>query len=213
MANQAWQITAPGTLTLNSVGEIPRPGPKQVLLRVHAISLNFRDILVVDHSPAYPTTAIPNLIPGSDGAGVIESVGADSRWKAGDRVIVHPNSWYTGFDNKKFDINTVYGGGDVQGTMRGWMILGDEQMVKAPKGLSMEEASTMFTAGATAFRALFHGGVEVGPGTTVLTQGTGGVSCYAILVSHFIRWVCELVLKVVIAGCCGGCDGHRDFVF
>ena len=58
----------------------------------------------------------------------------------------------------------------------------DAMLVRVPDYLSMEEAATAFVAGVTAFRALFHGPMKLEPGMTVLTQGTGGVSCYAIQV-------------------------------
>ena len=72
MANQAWQIASAGKLVLNDLGPLPTPGPKEILVRVHAISLNYRDILVADHDPAYPLKAKENLIPGSDAAGIVE---------------------------------------------------------------------------------------------------------------------------------------------
>jgi NADPH:quinone reductase-like Zn-dependent oxidoreductase len=75
MANQAWQIPSPGKLAIGDLGPIPKPQANQVLVRVHAASLNYRDRLVVDHNPSYPTKAKKNLIPGSDGAGIVEAVG------------------------------------------------------------------------------------------------------------------------------------------
>lgn len=183
MANQAWQVTSPGTLTLNDLGPIPKPQAKQVLVRIYAVSLNYRDRLVIDHSSNYPTKAKENLIPGSDGAGIVEETGSDSIWKKGDRVIVQPNAWLKGFDGRDFDIITVLGGGEHDGTFRRWMVLDDQRLFRAPDELSLEEACTLHTAGATAYRSIFHGGMKLGPGIAILAQGTGGVSCYAILVS------------------------------
>ena len=188
MANQAWQITSPGVIGLNDLGPIPRPQAKQALVRIHAASLNYRDRLVIDHSKDYPTIAKQNLIPGSDGAGVVEAVGEGSVWKKGDRVVLQLNSWITGVDPRDFDITKTLGGGDVDGSFRRWAVVSDEWLFKAPDGLSLEEVSTMYTAGVTAFRSLMCEDVQIGPGTTVLTQGTGGVSCYAIMVS------CEQIL-------------------
>lgn len=183
MANHAWQITSPGTLTLNDLGDIPKPGKNEVLLRIHAAALNYRDKLVTDHSPHYPLKTKPKLILGSDGAGIIEAVGAGSSWQKGDRVVVHANTWLTGHNPRDYVFEKTLGGGDVDGTLRRWMVVNDEQLFKAPANLSLEEASTFFTAGVTAYRSIFYGGIDVGPGTTVLTQGTGGVSMYAIMVS------------------------------
>lgn len=181
-ANQAWQITSPSTLTLASLGPLPTPGPNEVLVRIAAFALNYRDKLVIDHSTTYPIIAEPNLIPGSDGAGTIESTGPESSWKKGDRVVVHPNSWLTGLDEREFKFDKTMGGGPMDGTFRRYMLLREDQIIRAPEGMSLEEAATLFTAGVTAYRGLFHNPVPVRPGMTVLTQGTGGVSCYAIMV-------------------------------
>ena len=127
-----------------------------------------------------------NLAPGSDGAGTVEEAGPNSIWKKGDRVIIQPSEWTSGYDERDFEIDTVLGGGEVDGTFRRWIVSNDSNLFKAPDALTFEEACTVHTAGVTAFRSLFHGGVELQPGTTVLTQGTGGVSCYAIMVSGSI---------------------------
>ena len=193
MANQAWQITSPGTITLKDVGDVPKTGPREALVKIHAASLNYRDKLVVDLNPAYPVKHKANLIPGSDGAGVVAESGSDSIWRKGDRIVVHPNTWTTGFNQLDYKLDETNGGGDFDGTLCRWMVVKDDRLFRAPKGLSMEEASTLFTAGVTAYRALFHGGVEVKSGMKVLTQGTGGVSCYAIMVHHpssFDRLAC-----------------------
>ena len=185
--NQAYQITSPGTLTLFDLGAPPKPGPNEILVRIAAFSLNYRDKLVIDHSRAYPILAVPNLIPGSDGAGTVHSAGSSSTWKAGDRVIVHPNTWLHGNDDREFKFDKTMGGGPTDGTFRRWMLLRDEQVVRAPDGLSLEEAATVFTAGVTAYRALFHNCTgPVKEGMTVLTQGTGGVSAYAIMVRRLV---------------------------
>ena len=163
---------------------IPTPGPKQALIRIHAAAYNYRDGLVVDHNPLYPIKHKANLVPCMDGAGMVEEAGEGSIWKKGDRVIIHPTSWLHGSDPCDFKLSECSGCGDVDGTLRRWMVWDDERLIKAPKGLSMEEASTMFTAGVTAYFSLFHGPIKLQPGMTVLTQGTGGVSCYAIQVSR-----------------------------
>lgn len=183
MANKAWQITPPGTISLNDAGPIPKPGPKQALVRIHAASFNYRDILVIDHNPAYPMKHKPNLTPGIDGAGTVEERGEGSIWKKGDAVIIQANSWKKGNDDRDFDLEKTLGGGQCDGTFRQWMLVEDDDIFKAPKGLSMEEASTIYCAGVTAYRALFYAGRTLKPGMTVLTQGTGGVSCWAIMVS------------------------------
>ncbi|KAK0261752.1 hypothetical protein LTR91_011309 [Friedmanniomyces endolithicus] len=181
MANQAWQITSAGTITLKDLTTpVGKPGPKQVLIRIHAVAFNYRDVLIADHSPNYPIQAKPDLIPCSDGAGIVEEAGSESVWTKGDRVMFLPNSWLSGADPRNFKLNEVLGGGDLDGTLRRWVVWDDDRLIKAPAGLSMEEAATIFTAGVTAWAGLFHGPMKLEPGMTVLTQGTGGVSCYGI---------------------------------
>lgn len=182
MTYQAWQIASPGKLNLATLSPIPKPGPKQILVRIHAAALNYRDILVINHDPNYLIKGKENLIPGADGAGEVHEVGEGSSWQKGDRVIVHPNSWMTGHDVADYRLDKTTGGGDVDGTFTQYMLLDDERVFRAPAHLTFEEVSTVVTAGVTAYNGLFYGEPKVGPGTTVLTEGTGGVSCYAIMV-------------------------------
>ena len=187
MSNQAWHIASPGHHVLATTGPPPTPGPNEVLVRIHAMSLNYRDILVADHSPDYPLLAKPNLVPGSDGAGIVESAGSASHWKSGDRVVLHPNTWLSG-SPRNYVFDQTLGGAERDGTFQKFMLIDEKLVVKAPESMSFGEASTLFTAGVTAWNALCYGneegnGVEFLKGKTVLTQGTGGVSCYAIQVS------------------------------
>lgn len=99
MSNQAWHITSPGVLSLQDLGpSLLKPGKKQVLIRIHAAAYNYKDKLVVDHSPHYPFKAKVDLVPCLDGAGVVEEAGPCSVWKKGDRVLIHPTSWLNGSD-------------------------------------------------------------------------------------------------------------------
>lgn len=184
MANSAWQISSPSVLTSSSSSLIPKPGRHQALVRIHAVSLNFRDILVLDHSTTYPISAKKDLIPCSDAAGIVEEAGEGSSWTKGDRVIPVPNTWVDG-DNRNYEFQKTAGGGEKDGFFAQWIVQDDALLVRAPENLSLVEAATLFTAGLTAFRALFFGPAVTEPGTTLLTQGTGGVSCFAIQVSQF----------------------------
>ncbi|KAK0333470.1 hypothetical protein LTR91_025847 [Friedmanniomyces endolithicus] len=74
-----------------------------------------------------------------------------------------------------------FAGTTADGMLRRWLVWDDDRLFRAPSHLSLEEASTLFVAGVTAYRALFYGSFRPQPGMTVLTQGTGGVSCFAIL--------------------------------
>lgn len=182
MSNKAWQIASAGVLQQVDLGPPPAPGPREVLFRIHAVSLNHRDKLVVEHTPPYPLEAKPGLIPCCDAAGIVEETGSDSRWARGESVILSPHTWLYGSDDRDFTYKHLLGGGDKDGTLRQYMIVSDEHLVKCPKRMTMDEAATLWTAGVTAYRALYYDGIPPQKGTTVLTQGTGGVSCYAIAV-------------------------------
>lgn len=151
-----------------------------------ANSLNFRDILVVDHNPEIPGIAAPNLVPCCDAAGVVEEARVGSRWKKGNKVFVHPNSWVSGLDVRSFDPTKTLGGGTADGKLRRWAVWQEDQLIAAPAGLSLAETSTLFTSGVTAWHVLMHGFLKLRPGMTLVTQGTGGVSCFAIMVRLII---------------------------
>ena len=128
-----------------------------------------------------PTSA--GLVPCGDAAGIVEEVGTESVWQVGDRVILHPNTWLNGRDERGFDITKAFGAGTVPGTLTEYMAVGDEQLIKIPEHLSLEEASALPTAGSTACHGLFFMVEQpIGEGTWVLVQGTGGVSTFAIQV-------------------------------
>ncbi|TVY28892.1 Zinc-type alcohol dehydrogenase-like protein [Lachnellula hyalina] len=169
-------------LTLNTL-PIPVPGPGEVLVRIRAAALNYRDILVVADSPLYTARTSAGLTPCADGAGTIEAVGPNSTWSdsIGEGVLLVNNTDWIDGDVEGYKVHHTLGCGGVQGTLRQYAVVSDEFVVRKPKNLGFEEAAAMVSAGGTAMNALLAGGV--GPGKTVLTQGTGGVSCFAILVS------------------------------
>jgi NADPH:quinone reductase-like Zn-dependent oxidoreductase len=199
----AWTIPATATKLSDLTKQekaIPTPGPKQVLLKLTAASLNYRDVLISTRSPQYPGNHKPDLVPGSDGAGIIYSTGADSAWtdKKGLAVIFNQNGWLSG-DFQNMDLSTILGGTSQDGTLQEYLVLPDEWIVAQPPSLSAVEAACLTTAGATAWFAI-RGGLDgrldgsVGDwkgawtdrrleGKWVLTLGTGGVSCFAIQVS------------------------------
>ena len=151
MANEAWQIKSPGKLALVDLGlPLLKLGPKQALVRVGAVALNYRDKLVVASSPDYPIPPEPDLVPCSDAAGVIEEVGEGSVWKRGDRVVVFPNTWRSGSDSRDLNMREIAGAGDQEGMLRRFLVWDDARLVAAPDGLAIEEASTLITAGLTA---------------------------------------------------------------
>ncbi|TVY14070.1 Zinc-type alcohol dehydrogenase-like protein [Lachnellula arida] len=160
---------------------IPAPGPGEVLIRIRAAALNYRDILVVADSPLYTARTSAGLTPCADGAGTIEAVGPNSTWSdsIGEGVLLVNNTDWIDGDVEVYKVHHTLGCGGVQGTLRQYAVVRDEFVVRKPKNLGFEEAAAMVSAGGTAMNALLVGGV--GPGKTVLSQGTGGVSCYAIM--------------------------------
>ncbi|MEU3186719.1 NAD(P)-dependent alcohol dehydrogenase [Streptomyces sp. NPDC006923] len=155
----------------------PEPGPGQILVRVSAVSLNFRDRAVAEGY--YTPEKMPrNLIPVSDAAGTVSAVGTGvSRFSVGDRVISHYASrWLDGTPPR--DLGDFTLGGPLDGGLAEYLLLDQDGAVATPPTLSDEEASTLPIAALTAWFALFErGGLE--PGQTVLVQGTGGVSVAA----------------------------------
>ncbi|KAK6434214.1 hypothetical protein LTR95_009606 [Oleoguttula sp. CCFEE 5521] len=181
--NRAWQIASPGKLVHADAGPCPSPGQHQVLVRIRAVSLNYRDLLCLDHSPNYPIKHKADLVPCLDGAGEIEAVGEGSQWKVGDRVIIQPNTWLTGTDPRSFKLNETIGAGEIDGTLQQYMVRDDSRVFKAPDRMTFEEACTLYTAGVTAWYSLNYGAPKLQAGGSILTQGTGGVSCYAIQIA------------------------------
>ena len=155
----------------------PRPQRGEVLVRVRAVSLNFRDIAMV--RGRYPRAAYPGLIPTSDAAGEIVEVGEGvTAFKAGDRVIgaFHPR-WFGGAPPSTALADSY--GAESDGWLCELKALSQEAVVAMPTNLSFEEAATLPCAGLTAWTAL-AGGKPIRAGQSVLVQGTGGVSIFAL---------------------------------
>ena len=160
-------------------GERPRPEPGhgEVLLEMKAASLNYRDLLTVKglYNPRQP---LP-LIPCSDGVGEVVAVGEGvSRVKPGDRLATLFCQKWRGGAPDKIKLRTTLGG-PLDGTLAAYMVLPEAGMVKVPEHLSDVEAATLPCAALTAWSALVTQG-NVGAGDTVLVQGTGGVSLFAL---------------------------------
>jgi NADPH:quinone reductase-like Zn-dependent oxidoreductase len=166
---------------LDSVKVAERPEPKpasgQVLLRMKAWSLNYRDLLVAK-GQYNPRLKLP-LIPLSDGVGEVVEVGAGvTRVRAGDRVAgAFMPGWVEGRPTDA-KTKTALGGG-VDGLLAEYAVLPGEGVVKVPPHLTDEEAATLPCAAVTAWNALVASG-DIHAGDTVLTQGTGGVSLFAL---------------------------------
>jgi NADPH:quinone reductase-like Zn-dependent oxidoreductase len=153
-----------------------QPGPGQVLIRVRATSLNYRDHLVA--TGRYFVAMDRNTIPLSDAAGEVAAVGAGvTRFKAGDRVAgTFLQVWKDGPRPARADALGV----PLDGTLAEYIVLNEDGVVGAPESLSFEEAATLPCAGVTAWNALMVAGRAVRPGDTVLCLGTGGVSMFAM---------------------------------
>lgn len=155
----------------------PSPGPGQAVVRVRACSLNFRDLLVARGS--YGRAVKAPLTPLSDGAGEVIAVGEGvTRVKPGDRVCgIFFQRWADGEIDDDKAVSAM--GGAIDGMLAEQVCLDAEGLVPAPPHLSFEEAATLPCAAVTAWNALFHSG-RLQPGESVLVQGSGGVSVFAL---------------------------------
>ena len=161
----------------------PEPGPFQVRVRVKATSLNFRDLMTVE-GQYNPKLKMP-LIPNSDGAGVVDAVGPGvTRVKVGDRVMsLFAQTWLAGEPTPNVRNGTV--GGPLDGALAQMMILDEDGVVPTPEHLTDEEAATLPCAAVTAWTALVTQGA-LKAGDTVLLQGTGGVSIFALQIARML---------------------------
>jgi NADPH:quinone reductase-like Zn-dependent oxidoreductase len=161
------------------VTEIQKPIPKrgEVLVRIKAVSLNFIDIGLANGSFYKDLPDLP-YTPLSDGAGIIEELGDEvSQWKVGDRVVVqYVQNWRKGNFEKEFNTRVSW---QTQGVLAEYVCLPHYGIVKAPENLSFEEISTLPIAAVTAWHALINQ-ANLQVGQSVLTQGTGGVSIFAL---------------------------------
>lgn len=155
----------------------PKPGPGQVLVKMRAFSLNYRDLLMVK-GQYNPKLKLP-LVPLSDGAGVVAEVGPGvTRVNAGDRVAGNfMQQWLSG-ELTDAKARSALGGG-IDGVLAEYVVFHEEGLVRVPEHLSDEEAATLPCAAVTAWNALITEG-QVQPGDTVLLLGTGGVSIFAL---------------------------------
>ncbi|KAF2473881.1 alcohol dehydrogenase [Lindgomyces ingoldianus] len=167
------------SLKLNEQAPVPQLGDKDVLVKIHAVSLNYRDLIIPKGK--YPFGVKDGVVPGSDGAGTVEAVGSRvTRFKPGDKVVTLFSQGHLGGSLDSHSIATGLGGA-VDGTLREYAAFDEQGLVHMPANLNWLEASTLSCAAVTAWNALY--GLEsraLKPGDTVLTQGTGGVSIFAL---------------------------------
>lgn len=176
---KAYHVTK-GSTSLDGLVQVerdePRPGPGQVLVRVRATSLNFRDLALVTGN--YPGGAVQrDLVPLSDGAGEVAEVGEGvTRFAAGDRVAgTFFQTWAEGRPPK----GMAPLGSPLDGMLAEYVVLDEAGLVAVPAHLSWEQAASLPCAGVTAWNALMASD-RILPGETVLLLGTGGVSIFAL---------------------------------
>ncbi|PZP47675.1 MAG: NAD(P)-dependent alcohol dehydrogenase [Azospirillum brasilense] len=181
---RAYQLSQAGAienLTLTNL-ERPQPGRRQVLVRIRAASLNYRDLIVA--TGRYGKAGVrPGLVPLSDGAGEVAEIGPDvTRVKPGDRVAgIFMQSWIAGPPDESYRATAL--GGSIDGVLAEYVLFEEEGLVHLPEHLSFEEGACLPCAGVTAWNAL-TALRPVGPEQTVLLLGTGGVSILALQFAH-----------------------------
>ncbi|MBB3452514.1 NADPH:quinone reductase-like Zn-dependent oxidoreductase [Rhizobium sp. BK313] len=158
--------------------EVPQAGRGQVAIRVHAVSLNFRDVLLADSTYGFPVRD-SRVIAASDGAGEIMAVGEGvTKWMVGDRVAGNFNqNWIGGAQPVDAFHHMLSGARD--GMLAETVVLNEEGVVAIPEHLSFEEAATLPIAAVTAWNSLY-GLKPLQAGQAVLTLGTGGVSIFVV---------------------------------
>ena len=162
----------------------PVPGPGQVVLKMKAFSVNYRDLLVVNGVGRWKPS-LPR-VPLSDGVGIVLTTGAGvSRVRVGDRVapIFYPK-WLDGRVASE-KMGSPLGGAVADGVLAEYTLLSEESVVDVPEHLSDEEAATLPCAAVTAWNSVVLSG-RITPGDTVVVLGTGGVSVFAL---HFAKFL------------------------
>ena len=181
---RAYRLQAAGIDGLAEVElPMPKPGPRQVLVKVAACSLNFRDLAIALGTYRMPTK--PDLVPLSDGAGEVVEVGPGvTRVKAGDRVAgCFFQRWFGGPPAADTHVSAL--GGGLDGMLAQYVVLEQDGVVALPAHLTFEEAATLPCAAVTAWHALAEH-ARIVAGETVLVQGTGGVSIFALQLARLM---------------------------
>ncbi|RDJ21789.1 NAD(P)-dependent alcohol dehydrogenase [Bosea caraganae] len=179
-----WAIDAIGRNNLAlSQAPIPEPKPGELLVRVAAVSLNYRDKLVLESGMGLPL--VFPFSPGSDMAGTVAAAGAGAtRFKPGERVITNFNAGWLEGKPAGTGRNPPYRslGGTFPGVLAEYVAFPEDWFVAAPKSLDDAEASTLPITGLTVWTSLIeYGGLQAGQ--TVLVQGTGGVALFGLQIA------------------------------
>lgn len=181
-----WQLKAAGRDNLEQVQTaIPTPAYGQILVKVAAVSLNYRDKLLVDNGFGMPETLLEPQVPASDLAGSVVAIGEGvTRFAPGDKVIsTFVPDWIDG--DGPGTARTPNGrtlGGPLQGVLAEYVAISEDWAAHAPKSLNHIEASTLPCAGLTAWTALVERG-KIKAGDKVVVLGTGGVSLFGMQIA------------------------------
>jgi len=161
--------------------DVPETGPGQVLVKMKAASLNFRDLKIM--KGVYARNPVLPVVLLSDGAGEIVEVGEGVKnVKPGDRVQpIYMEGWHTGPQSLRND-SWKGKGGEADGTAMEYAVYRADEVLPLPASLSYEEAACLPCAGVTAWNGLVYTG-HVKAGDTVLVQGSGGVSVVALQIA------------------------------
>lgn len=158
-----------------TAGQVPEPKANEVLVKVAAISLNYLDLMVINGDFR---NQLPH-VPGSDAAGTVVSIGTEvSSFLPGDAVSTHFTPGWQSGDLTPESLENRLGVGTT-GVFATYICLPETALVKSPANLTAQEAATLPIAAVTAWEALHHAG-KLKAGETVLLQGTGGVSVFAL---------------------------------
>jgi NADPH:quinone reductase-like Zn-dependent oxidoreductase len=178
---KAWEVNSTGGIDALTAGTraVPNPEPHDLIVRVRAVSLNYRDLL---HVLGYVDSDRWPLVPCSDGAGEVIAIGSKvTRFRVGDRIAgAFFQRWNSGQITP--DVMESALGGRLQGMLAQQVRIHEEGAVPIPAGWSFEQASTLPCAALTAWHALITKG-KLAAGETVLLQGTGGVSLFALQIA------------------------------
>lgn len=178
---KAWQILKRGSLDGLGIVDLPDPKPShgEVLVRMRAVAVNYRDLLATRIER--PGNLTP-LIPCSDGAGEIVEVGRGvTQWNVGDRVV---SCFFQAWDSGRITRTVMRSdlGGPLHGVLAEHVVLKANGIVEMPEHMDFEQACTLPCAAVTAWSALVENG-RIAAGETVLLLGTGGVSMFALQIA------------------------------
>jgi NADPH:quinone reductase-like Zn-dependent oxidoreductase len=176
-----WTVELRGTGEAFELAEIERPRPEpaagQLLLKMTAASLNYRDLALFageyGNPPRFP------LVPLSDGAGEVVSIGEGvTRFRPGDRVIPAMRPLWTAGTPTRQAITTSLGM-TLDGVLAEYLVADEAHVVRTPPHLTDQQAASLPIAAVTAWQALVTGG-KLREGESVVVQGTGGVALFAL---------------------------------